>query len=194
MSLTNGPMGVVGIASPSLFGFTVRTLNQWMVLVYILLFVAMIIAMRIERSRIGRSLKAIRESDTSAQSLGINLAYYKILAFIISAAFGGAGGSLYAHYMTTVSPDIYNMNLSVLALTMIVIGGVGSIPGSILGGLVIAILPESLRFLGSWQMVIYSLLIVMATIFLKHGLLGGGVDVYQFFKKAFIGRDADNEN
>lgn len=192
VSLTNGPMGVVGITPPSIFGFSIRRLNHWMVLVYLLLFVAMVLAMRIENSRIGRSLKAIRESDTSAQSLGINLSYYKILAFVISAAFGGAGGSLYAHYMTTVSPDIYNMSLSVLALTMIVIGGIGSIPGSILGGIIVAILPESLRFLGSWQMVIYSLLIVLATIFLKRGVLGAGMDAVHFFKKVLGGRREQN--
>ncbi len=187
VSLTNGPMGVVGIESPSFLGLTIQSLDSWLILTYFLLLVAMIVGMNIEHSRIGRSLKAVRESDTAAQSLGVNLAYYKILAFVISAAFGGAGGSLYAYYMTTVSPDIYNMNLSVQTLTMIVIGGVGSIPGSILGGIIIAVLPEMLRFLGSLQMVVYALLIVMATILLRRGLLGTGVDAIRFFKKALKG-------
>jgi len=189
VSLTNGPMGVIGIEAPTVFGFEVISLNQWILFVAFLLFVAMVFAIRIEKSRIGRSLKAVRESDTSAQSLGVNISFYKILAFILSATFGGAGGSLYAHYMTTVSPDIYNMNLSVLALTMIVVGGVGSIPGSILGALIIAILPELFRFLGPWQMVVYSLLIVLFTIFLRRGILGVGLDSFKFLKKALVGRD-----
>ncbi len=191
VSLTNGPMGIIGIKGPSVFGFKIKKLNHWLILVYSLLLIALLIATRIEKSRIGRSFKAIRESDTSAQSLGINISYYKILAFVMSAAFGGAGGALYAHYMTTISPDIYTMSLSVLALTMIVIGGVGTIPGSVLGGVIVAVLPEMLRFLGSWQLVIWSLLTVSAAIFLKKGLLGAGLDAVQFFKKAFVGSSHD---
>jgi len=189
VKLTNGPMGVVGIGAPSIFGIKIVSLNQWIFFVAFLLLIAMILAMRIENSRVGRSLKAVRESDTSAQSLGVNISFYKIQAFIMSAAFGGAGGSLYAHYMTTISPDIYNMNLSVLALTMIVVGGVGSIPGSVLGALIIAILPELFRFMGIWQMAVYSLLIVLFTIFLPRGLIGGGIDSFLFFKTKLLGRE-----
>ncbi|QQO08610.1 branched-chain amino acid ABC transporter permease [Breznakiella homolactica] len=185
ISLTKGPMGIVGIAAPSFFGKEIYSLQGWLILVYALVIVATILGERIEKSRVGRSLKAVRESDTSAQSLGINLAYYKILAFVLSAAFGGAGGSLYAHYMTTVSPDIYNMSLSVLVLTMIVVGGVGSIHGSLLGGVAVAVLPEILRPLGQFQMVVYSLLIVMATIFLKKGIIGLGMDAGNFFARTF---------
>ncbi len=191
VSLTNGPMGIIGIKGPSVFGFRIKKLNHWLILVYLLLFVALVIATRVEKSRIGRSFKAIRESDTSAQSLGVNISYYKIVAFVMSAAFGGAGGALYAHYMTTISPDIYTMSLSVLALTMIVIGGVGTIPGSVLGGVIVSVLPEMLRFLGSWQLVVWSLITVSAAIFLKKGLLGAGLDSVQFFKKVFIGSRRD---
>lgn len=191
VSLTNGPMGVIGIPRPSIFGFTFKKLNHWLILIYLILALALLIALRVEKSRIGRSFKAIRESDTSAVSLGINISYYKILAFVMSAAFGGAGGALYAHYMTTVSPDIYSMSLSVLTLTMIVIGGVGAIKGSILGGVLVAVIPEALRFLGQYQLVVWSLIVVVIAITLKRGLLGAGLDAVEFFKKAFVGRSVN---
>lgn len=183
VKLTNGPIGIVGIPSPSIFGYQITTLPAWLVFVYALAFVFAFIAMRIEGSKIGRSLVAVRESETSAQSLGINLAFYKVLAFALSAAFGGAAGSMYAHYMTTISPDIYGMNTSVMALTMIVVGGVGSIPGSIIGGIIVATLPELLRPLKDYQMIAYAFLIVVATIYLRKGVMGVGIDADAFFRR-----------
>lgn len=191
VSLTNGPMGIVGIPVPSIFGHEIGSLREWLVLVYALTLLFALAAMRIEASKIGRSLIAVRESETSAQSLGINLAFYKVLAFALSAAFGGAAGSLYAHYMSTVSPDIYGMNTSVLVLMMIVVGGVGSIPGSLIGGIIVSILPEVLRSLGAMQMVVYALLIVLATIFLRKGIMGLGIDAAAFFRRTLPARRKD---
>lgn len=193
VGLTNGPMGIVGIPAPSIFKHQISTLQDWLVLVYALVLIAALAAIRIERSRIGRSLIAVRESETSAQSLGINLAFYKVLAFALSAAFAGAAGSLYAHYMTTISPDIYSFSTSVLVLMMIVVGGVGSIPGSIIGGIIVSVLPELLRPLNELQMIVYSLLIVLSTIYLRKGIMGLGIDTARFFRRTLSVRRNDEQ-
>jgi branched-chain amino acid transport system permease protein len=181
VSLTKGPMGIVGIPAPAIGGFTIATLTQWFYLTYALVLLVTFLTIRLVYSRIGRSIVALRESETSAQSIGINPAFYKGLAFVISSALAGVAGSIYAHYMTTISPDVYGFNLSVLVLMMIIIGGIASIPGSILGGVALAIVPELLRALGDFQMVAYGLGILLACVFLPRGLLTLGVNAIQFF-------------
>ena len=181
VSLTKGPMGIVGIPAPRIAGFEISSLVQWFYLTYFFVVLVTLFSTRLVHSRIGRSFVAVRESETSAQSIGINLAFYKVLAFLISAALAGLAGAIYAHYMTTISPDVYGFNLSVLVLMMIVFGGISSIPGSILGGVTLAIVPELLRAFGSFQMIVYGLGIILSTIFLPSGLLALGVNSIQFF-------------
>jgi branched-chain amino acid transport system permease protein len=181
VSLTKGPMGIVGIPAPRIAGFEISSLVQWFYLTYFFVVLVTLFSTRLVHSRIGRSFVAVRESETSAQSIGINLAFYKVLAFLISAALAGLAGAIYAHYMTTISPDVYGFNLSVLVLMMIVVGGISSIPGSILGGVTLAIVPELLRAFGSFQMIVYGLGIILSTIFLPSGLLALGVNSIQFF-------------
>ncbi|MDI6871425.1 MAG: branched-chain amino acid ABC transporter permease [Bacillota bacterium] len=180
VSLTKGPMGIVGIPAPQVGKFTFFERVHWFYLVYAVVLLVTFLASRLVNSRIGRSFVALRESEVSAQSIGINPAFYKVLAFVYSAALAGVAGSLYAHYMTTVSPDVFDFNLSVLALMMIVVGGIGSIPGSILGGVALAIVPEWLRAFGSFQTIVYALGVILAVIFLPTGLLTLGVNATQF--------------
>lgn len=182
VSLTKGPMGMVGIPSPSIGKLVFYDRLHWFYLIYAVVFIVVWLAVRLVGSRIGRSFVALRESETSAQSIGISPAYYKVLAFVCSAVLGGIAGSLYAHYMTTISPDAFGFSLSVLALVMIVVGGVGSIPGSIVGGIALAVVPEWLRVLGPFQSVAYAAGIVLAVVFLPKGLLALGVDAARFLK------------
>ena len=98
------------------------------------------------RSRYGRALVAIRDSDTAAEAMGVNLARYKMLAFGISAAYTGVAGALLAHFLGYIGPDHFTVLLSIEYLTMIILGGLGSILGSVLGAFVITLLPEVLRF------------------------------------------------
>ena len=138
-------------------------------------------------SRIGRSLVAVRESEVSAQSIGVCPEYYKVLAMVCSAALAGVAGSLYAHYMTTVSPDVFDFNLSVQALMMIVVGGIASIPGSIIGGIALAIVPEWLRVFGRFQIIAYAILIILTVIYLPTGLLSLGQNAVEFAKSWLSG-------
>ncbi|MGE5553750.1 MAG: branched-chain amino acid ABC transporter permease [Betaproteobacteria bacterium] len=185
VSLTKGPMGIVGIPAPQIGKFVFFARPHWFYLVYAVVLLVTFLASRLVNSRIGRSFVALRESEVSAQSIGINPAFYKVLAFVYSAALAGVAGSLYAHYMTTVSPDVFDFNLSVLALMMIVVGGIGSIPGSILGGVALAIVPEWLRAFGSFQTIVYALGVILAVIFLPTGLLTLGINATQFLAGRF---------
>ena len=185
VSLTRGPMGIVGIPAPQVGQFVFFERLHWFYLTYTFVLVITFLATRLVNSRIGRSFVALRESEASAQSIGINPAFYKVLAMVCSAALAGVAGSLYAHYMTTVSPDVFDFNLSVLALMMIVVGGIGSIPGSILGGVALAIVPELLRAFENFQTIAYGLLVILAVIYLPTGLFTLGVNAVQFLITRF---------
>ena len=193
VSLTKGPMGIVGIPAPAIGNVLIYERIHWFYLTYAIVAVIVFLAIRLVGSRIGRSFVALRESETSAQSIGISPAFYKVLAFVCSAVLAGIAGSIYAHYMTTISPDAFGFNLSVLALIMIVVGGIGSIPGSIVGGVTMALFPEWLRALGPYQSVAYAVGIILAVVFLPKGLLMMGVDAVQLIRKWFLAPDETSE-
>jgi len=188
ISLTRGPMGLVGIESPQIGTFTFFLPQYWFYLIYAFTILVVFIARRIVDSRIGRSFIAIRESDSAAQSIGISLTFYKVLAMVITSVFAGVAGVLYAFYMSVVSPDAFDFNLSVLVLMMIVIGGLSSIPGCIFGALAMVIIPEFLRKYGQFQMVLYALGIILIVTYLPNGILGLGISIRQLLAK-FINSD-----
>jgi branched-chain amino acid transport system permease protein len=102
---------------------------------------------RVEQSRVGHAFAAIREDEIAAAAMGVNIGYYKLLAFVISAFFTGLAGSLFAHYLSFVSPDMLSSSESIMMLTMVVVGGLRSIPGAFLGAFLLTVIPELLRTL-----------------------------------------------
>jgi branched-chain amino acid transport system permease protein len=183
--LTRGPMGLVGITPPQFGKFVFALPEHWYYLTLIFLGLTMFTAERIVHSRIGRSFIAIRESDQAAQSMGINLTYYKMLAMGITGICAGLAGALYSFYMTTISPDIFNFNLSVQILMIIVVGGMANIKGSIVGALVMTVLPEWLRGFGQFQMILYALGVMLFIIFLPNGIFGMGLNLKEFLQRIF---------
>ena len=144
-SVTGGANGLA-VASPELGTFAFDTDIRFYYLsapIAILLGLGMANLMR---SRFGRALIALRDSDVAAEAVGVNLARYKTLAFGVSAAYAGVAGSLYAHYLQYIGPDHFNILLSIEYLVMIIVGGPGSILGSVLGAVFITLLPEGIRF------------------------------------------------
>jgi branched-chain amino acid transport system permease protein len=129
---------------------------------------------RLVSSRHGRALKAIRDHEITAQVMGINTAGYKIAIFTLSAGLAGLAGSLYAHYITFINPESFGMHTSILVLTMVVLGGMGSILGSVIGALVLTILPEMLRGFADYQDLAYGGLLIVMLIWRPQGLLGTG--------------------
>lgn len=162
INVTNGPQGVnlidpISIAGFSLgktqhlFGITFSSPQLYYYLFLILTLAAIFVALRLQDSRIGRAWAAIREDELAAQASGINLRNIKLLAFAMGATFGGLAGGLFAGFQGFVSPESFNLMESIMILCMIVLGGMGNIPGVILGAVLLTVLPEALRYVGDLQ-------------------------------------------
>ncbi|MEG7435592.1 ABC transporter ATP-binding protein [Serratia marcescens] len=156
VNLTNGPKGISGIDPVSLFGLKFSGMHEWFgvrfsgLYLYYYLFAALLLAilfisLRLQNSRIGRAWTAIREDEDAARAMGINTRNFKLLAFAIGATFGGVAGALFAAFQGFVSPESFTLQESIAVLAMVVLGGMGHIPGVILGALLLAALPELLR-------------------------------------------------
>lgn len=152
LSITGGPAGLPGLVSPAIGTLSFSDVGVSGKEAYILF--ALVLALgvaffisRVENSRIGHALAAIREDEIAASAMGINTAYYKLLAFALGAWFAGMAGSLFAHYLSFVSPDMLSSNESIMMLTMVVVGGARSIAGSFIGAFLLTVIPEALRYL-----------------------------------------------
>jgi len=156
LNVTNGPQGIGNIEPIRLGGINLGRTQTWSgfeipsVYLYYYLFLAIAIAIivltvRLQDSRLGRAWMAIREDELAAQSMGINTRNVKLLAFALGASFGGVAGALFAAFQGFVSPESFNLMESVVIVSMVVLGGMGHVPGVILGALLLAGLPEALR-------------------------------------------------
>ena len=124
------------------------------------------------RSRFGRTVKAIREDYIAASASGVNVTFYKVMTFTFSAFFAGVAGAMYAHYMTAMIPTIFNFNYSAEFLTEVIIGGTGSLTGSVIGAALLSALPELMRQFSTYRMLAYSIVLVLVMIFKPGGIFG----------------------
>ncbi|WP_416243563.1 ABC transporter permease subunit [Azospira sp. APE16] len=156
VNITNGPQGIssidpfhvggITLAKPlSVLGITVPSLHAYYYLFLGLALVIIFVTIRLEDSRIGRAWVAIREDEIAAKACGINVRNIKLLAFSMGATFGGVAGGLFASFQGFVSPESFGLMESIMVLCMVVLGGMGHIPGVILGGILLTILPEAFR-------------------------------------------------
>jgi len=155
MGLTNGPNGILGIPRPDIFGFQLKQL--WM-LYYVILVIAVFTILSVYRlnfSRIGRAWEAIREDETAAELMGVNTFMLKLLAYAMGATFAGFAGAFFAARMRFVGPESFTFLESAMVLAMVVLGGMGSIPGVILGVLALVALPEVFREFELYRMLVF---------------------------------------
>lgn len=124
------------------------------------------------RSKYGRAIMAIREDDIASEASGINNTYYKVLAFTVASFFAGIAGGIYAHYLTVLNASNYGFMKSTEYVVMVVLGGMGSLTGSILSAIILTILPEALRAFSEYRMLLYSIVLIIVMIFKPSGLLG----------------------
>jgi len=143
------------------------------VIVLIVCCLTVIASAFIQNSRFGRALKAIRDDEIAAESMGINIARYKVQSFAISAFMAGIGGCLYGHFLGYINPSDFGFLKSIDMLSMIVLGGLGSVPGAVLGASILSAAPEFLRFMSQYRMLVYGALLVFLMVFRPNGLLGG---------------------
>jgi branched-chain amino acid transport system permease protein len=171
-SMTGGPNGIANIGRPVLFGYAISSPRDS----YLLIFFAVLIVLfgmgRLVRSRIGRAWIAIREDEIAAEAMGINTFRLKLLAFVLASAIAGAAGAFFAAKMAFVSPESFTFMESVLILCMVVLGGMGSIPGTVLGAILLVTLPEVFRDFQDFRMMAFGIALVALMIFRPQGLMG----------------------
>jgi len=168
---------------------------------YIFVLVTLLVIGTLIKSRHGRAILSIREDEIAAEASGIPTTYYKVLAFAFSAGFAGVAGGLYAHFLGILDPATFGFMRSAEILVIVVLGGLGSIFGSVLSATVLTILPELLRGFAEYRMVIYSLLLVLVMIFKPSGMcgryefsLGGELDnLFERIRAKLIGGSADDK-
>ena len=154
--IINGPQGITGTPNDSTFLIGV-----------ILLLITLFIVLNLIHSRDGRAIMSIRDNRIAAESVGINITKYKMMAFTISASLAGVAGVLYAHNLATLSaqPKNFGYNMSIMILVYVVLGGIGSIRGSMIAAVILTLLPELLRFLSDYRMLIYAIVLIIMMLF-----------------------------
>jgi branched-chain amino acid transport system permease protein len=171
-SFTKGPNGVSGIAPPSLAGVAVVKISHYYYLVLFFVFLTFFIMRRVEHSKIGRAWIAIREDELAASAMGINTAGYKLYSNAFGAFWAGIAGCLFAAKMRFVSPESFTFMESVLIVCMVIVGGIGSIAGVIIGALVLVFLPEAMREAQMYRMLAVGSGLVFLMVFRPQGLFG----------------------
>jgi branched-chain amino acid transport system permease protein len=168
----NGPRGIVGIPNNTDFPWA-----------YFIMIISLIVIYNVIHSSHGRAMISVREDEIAAESMGVNTFKYKILAFVIAAFFAGVAGALYAHVNTVIKPTDFGFLKSVDFVIYVVAGGMGSLTGSILGVIILVLLPEVLRPLQDIRMVMYPVLLIVLMLFRPQGIMGMKELSFKVFKK-----------
>jgi branched-chain amino acid transport system permease protein len=171
-SLTRGPMGIPGIPPPSLGTYSFNSNREYFYLILALNVVMIFVVSRIMDSRLGRMFIAIREDEVAAQSVGISLYPAKVLSFVISTFMAGVAGAFFAHHARFVSADSFRLDETFIILTMLIVGGMGTVVGPIIGAVFLVILPEAARFLAHYREMVYGAILILVILFRPQGIAG----------------------
>ncbi|BDV00401.1 branched-chain amino acid ABC transporter permease [Thermodesulfomicrobium sp. WS] len=169
--ITGGANGIFGIARPMLLGFKLSKPMHFFYLIWILTGVSVFLFRRLELSRFGRALRYIKEDETAAAGSGIDVAGYKLAAFVIGAVWAGMTGTIFAAKMTIISPESFTFWESVVLFTIVILGGSGNILGVLLGAFLLVGLPELFRDFAQYRMLVFGAAMVAMMIFRNGGLL-----------------------
>jgi len=170
--VTHGPDGIPGIEAPTLFGYALSDKRVYLLFCTLVLYALIWFVWWLPSTRLGRAMRAVRDNELAAETLGVHTLRTKVVAFTISAALGGIGGALYAAGFSYISPDNFNFLRSVEFLTAVLLGGAQSPFGAALGTVLIVLLPEWLRFLRSLYLAVYGLGVILIMVFLPEGIWG----------------------
>jgi branched-chain amino acid transport system permease protein len=167
---TGGPKGVNTIGTPTLFGQPFNSGTDFVYLIFLAVLLVIFVTTRLQNSRIGRAWEAMREDETVSQAMGINTLTQKLLAFAIGAAFAGLGGAIFASRNLFTGPEDHNLMVSINVVAVVIVGGMGNIPGVIAGALVLKGLPEALRQLEDYRILVFGALLVIMMLWKPAGL------------------------
>jgi len=176
--LTGGPDGIGGIPPLSLFGWVIDTDERWYVFIAAALLLVVLLALNLIDSRTGRALRALHGSEVAAAMMGIDTTAAKTAVFVLAALTAGLAGSLFAHQQAFVSPDSFNFFVSIELVTMVVLGGIASTWGAILGAVILTLLPELLVVFEDYEVLIFGAILMLIMIFLPQGIVGGLADLW----------------
>ena len=175
--VTGGPSGLSGIPSLSVLGVPVNNDMRFYYLVWTFALIALTLCLNMVRSGVGRGLAALAQDEVAAATLGVDVKRDKIRVFVLSAVFASVSGSLYAHYFSFVNPDTFSIFKSLDLVIMVVVGGMGSIWGTLFGVGFITMLPHWLEFFETYYDIIHGLILVVILLFLPQGFITGLVDL-----------------
>jgi branched-chain amino acid transport system permease protein len=176
---TGGHDGLIGIPHLSIGGILFDNDLKNFYLIWTFVFFSIFVSRNLLNSRVGRALRAIHGSEVAANSLGINTASYKVKVFVLSAMYASVSGSLYAHYITFISPSTYDFYYSIQVVTMVIVGGMGSLWGSLLGAAVLTSISEALHIAKQYHIIAYGVFLCLVLVFLPEGILVGIHNYYQ---------------
>jgi branched-chain amino acid transport system permease protein len=170
VGFTRGPMGIRSIPGISVFGLQGHVVH--LVVTAVVMLAVLWVVHRVVHSYYGNALRALREDDACADAMGIDVGRLKLQSFGLACALAGVAGALFAHTTGYISPESFRFGESILVLSMIVVGGLGSLYGSVIGAVLLSVLPELLRDLGHWRMIAVGIVLFLAILFLPKGLVG----------------------
>ena len=170
--LTGGALGISAIPKPNLFGIEISDNKGIYYIMLVLVVLTAVIVFNIVYSRVGLALQSVRDDDIAASAMGVNVFGNRLMAFMVSAMLAGVCGAFYAHYISFISPTIFTTNESMKMLIMTIFGGLGSIPGTIVGASILTIIPEAIRVLSKYRNLIYGVIIVVLMMVKPDGLFG----------------------
>ncbi len=171
--VTNGPLGIRNIPKPSIFGLQLTLNNGGLYyLSLLLLFLVLIVNIRFYNSKTGRALRSIKRDETASIMMGISTTYYKVLAFVLSAIISAISGAVYSTQLGYIDQNTFTFDMSTMILSIVILGGMGTIRGMVLGSVILVILPEMSRSLMDYRFVMYGLILVLMMRFRPQGILG----------------------
>lgn len=179
MSLTGGPSGLSNIPVVHLGNFQFGNSLRFYYLVWGINLLALFFSLNVIHSRVGRALRSMHGSETAASAMGVNLSLLKIQVFILSAVFASIAGSLYAHFVSFISPNNFGLMVSIMFLMMGVIGGIHNIWGALFGALLLTFLPEYLRVFDQFDILVYGAILLLILLFMPEGFLEGVPALYR---------------
>jgi branched-chain amino acid transport system permease protein len=170
IGITGGAVGLIGIERPVFFGIVLNQISHFYYMFFILALVAIFVSYRLHDSRLGRAWQYIREDEDAAAAMGINVVSTRLSAFIIGSCFGALAGSFFAVKMTAISPDSFMFIHSVMILLAVVLGGMGKIPGVVLGAIIVTLFPEISRDIGQYRLIIFAVILLVLMIYRPQGI------------------------
>lgn len=166
-----GPSGFGDIPHLNLLGYTFTSSQEYFYLIWGCVIIVMIFSLNLINSMTGRALRAIHGSEIASVAMGVDVVRLKIKVFVLSAIYAALAGSLYAHYVTFVSPSSFSLFYSIIVLMMVVLGGMSNLWGGIAGALIITILPEALRGFKEFDILAYGLILTLSLLFMRKGIV-----------------------